>query len=93
MEELQQLVEQSGMSERDFCYVLTEMSRRRGGAKLSLKNFEKMLDGVWTPNHGVIADAHQAIADGEAVVALIKAHPWLKNISYKHFKYALDTYE
>jgi hypothetical protein len=91
MEELQQLLDQSGMSERDFCYVLSQMSQRDGGSKLSLKAFENMLNGNWSVPPGVVADAHQAVANGEAVVALIKAHPWIKNVSYKHFKYALDS--
>lgn len=90
MEELKQLLEASGMSERDFCYALSQMSRRKGGVKLSLKTFEKMIDGLWTVPEGVISDAHQLLADIDYIQSVIDSNPQLKNISFKVWELLLD---
>jgi hypothetical protein len=91
MEELNYLFQLSGMSERDFAYALSQLSQQNGGTKLSLKALENMLDGIWNVPAGVIEDARIIIEHKAAVKMVIHKNPELNDVSYKHFKYELDS--
>jgi len=86
---LNQLLEASGMEERDFCYALSCMSWRDRGTRLKHSSFAKMLSGEWIPNDGILDDAHQVCADAELAHAVVAANPELREICHIHFKYAL----
>ena len=90
---LNELVDASGMSERDFCHALCWMSLKKGGPRLTLKAFENMLEGAWKVPDGVISDAYQLVADSDYIESVINHNPNLKNISYKVWKKVLDDTE
>jgi len=81
MNEITQLLEASGMSLKDFAECLEMRSN----------SLERMVKGLIVTPPGVIADAHQVLADIDYVDALLEAKPELQEINYKVFKLALDT--
>jgi hypothetical protein len=90
MQELEQLLNDSGMSDRDFCYALSQMSQQRGGTRLRLKSFEEMLNGERPTPAGIISDAYQVCENQRFVEAHVAAHPELQKLCSTYFVYALD---
>lgn len=80
MTEIKQLLDKSGMSLSDFAYCLG----------MRATSLERMVKGLILTPDGVIADAHQVLADIDYVDALVDAKPELQEINYKIFKLVLD---
>ncbi len=83
MEELSQLIDETGMSVSDFAYAVGTSKSR----------IERMLNGVYSVPQGLIGDAIQLLEDIDYVKAHFELHPEFKNMSYKVFKTVLDTKE
>lgn len=80
MTTIYQLLEQSGMSVKDFAYAIGE----------SYKRMQSWLRGEYEPPVAVIGKAHQLLADLEFLEAFLEANPHMC-FSYKLYKYLLDT--
>ena len=78
MNQLINLFESSPFSVEDYAYLLGVTKR----------NLTRWLRDDATPPDDVIGRAIQIEADYEFTLALVNAHP---NLSYKFFKYALDS--
>lgn len=80
MTAIHQLLEQSGMSVKDFAYAIGESNKR----------LQSWLRGEYEPPVAVIGKAHQLLADLDFWGAYFEANPQ-HQCSYKIFKYLLDT--
>jgi len=79
MNQLTKLFQESGMGVADFAYALG----------IRKQSFTRMMDEVIPTPEGVIADAHQILAD----IDYVRTLPDIEDISYKVFKLVLDGTE
>lgn len=83
MNELQTILEASGMSERDFAYVLG----------IRLVSLEKMLSATWMTPQGVIDDANAMLERMAKFRGLVEHFPWVLEMNYKECKSVLASYQ